>query len=416
MKVSVRFSLVSGKQSDLPIRIRVSYDGLRLDLRTGFVCPPSAWNDKTMRMLPGTTNRYREKAAMINAKLSDQESCLMRILTRYELEGKVPDADTLKTEFERAQGRVSKKSDPSKQFGALLERYVAEQSKIKGWSSSTVASHIALKKRVNALPLAQKPIEKVSQDDMRAFVDNMLSERMLNTSIVRIVRYINSFLNWCKKKDLYSGHPLEASLKGTGTDNTIYYLEWDEVLRIYDLEGLTGNAATARDMFCLQCFSGLRTSDASSLQWSQIFLDADVPYMLVTTIKTSDNIRIELNDFAIAILRKYVGRGSDAVFPILSLPARNRNLTHIAHLAGIHGTITKVSFSGSTRIETTIDRADAITTHWGRHSFIVHALSIGIAPNIVMSWTGHSNYDAMRPYINIVDKVKIDSMRKFNLR
>ena len=31
-----------------------------------------------------------------------------------------------------------------------------------------------------------------------------------------------------------------------------------------------------------------------------------------------------------------------------------------------------------------------------------------------MKWTGNSNYKAMKPYINIVDSVKADSMTKFN--
>jgi hypothetical protein len=31
-----------------------------------------------------------------------------------------------------------------------------------------------------------------------------------------------------------------------------------------------------------------------------------------------------------------------------------------------------------------------------------------------MSWTGHSDYDSMRPYIKIVDELKNESMRKFD--
>ena len=36
-------------------------------------------------------------------------------------------------------------------------------------------------------------------------------------------------------------------------------------------------------------------------------------------------------------------------------------------------------------------------THTGRRTFIVNALSLGITPNIVMKWTGHSDYKAMKP-------------------
>ena len=50
----------------------------------------------------------------------------------------------------------------------------------------------------------------------------------------------------------------------------------------------------------------------------------------------------------------------------------------------------------------------------GRRTFIVQALSMGISPNIVMKWTGHSDYKAMIPYIDIVDSIKAESMTKFN--
>ena len=31
-----------------------------------------------------------------------------------------------------------------------------------------------------------------------------------------------------------------------------------------------------------------------------------------------------------------------------------------------------------------------------------------------MKWTGHSDYKAMKPYIKIVDKLKVSEMDKFN--
>ena len=45
---------------------------------------------------------------------------------------------------------------------------------------------------------------------------------------------------------------------------------------------------------------------------------------------------------------------------------------------------------------------------------VVNALSLGITPNIVMKWTGHSDYKAMKPYIDIVDSIKASSMTKFD--
>ena len=57
-----------------------------------------------------------------------------------------------------------------------------------------------------------------------------------------------------------------------------------------------------------------------------------------------------------------------------------------------------------------------MTTHVGRKTFICNSLMLGIAPQIVMKWTGHSDYAAMKPYIEIADKAKEDAMSLFDAK
>ena len=40
------------------------------------------------------------------------------------------------------------------------------------------------------------------------------------------------------------------------------------------------------------------------------------------------------------------------------------------------------------------------------------ALSSGIAPQVVMKFTGHADYKFMKPYIDIAEKTKTDAMEK----
>ena len=39
---------------------------------------------------------------------------------------------------------------------------------------------------------------------------------------------------------------------------------------------------------------------------------------------------------------------------------------------------------------------------------------LGISPQIVMKWTGHSDYAAIKPYIAIADSAISDTMDKFD--
>ena len=46
----------------------------------------------------------------------------------------------------------------------------------------------------------------------------------------------------------------------------------------------------------------------------------------------------------------------------------------------------------------------------GRKTFICFMLSIGIAPQVVMKFTGHCDYKSIKPYIDIAEKAKTDAM------
>ena len=51
-----------------------------------------------------------------------------------------------------------------------------------------------------------------------------------------------------------------------------------------------------------------------------------------------------------------------------------------------------------------------MSTHAGRKTFICFMLSIGVAPQVVMKFTGHADYKSMKPYIDIAEKAKTDAM------
>ena len=70
-------------------------------------------------------------------------------------------------------------------------------------------------------------------------------------------------------------------------------------------------------------------------------------------------------------------------------------------------------YRAGNRVEGTCPKYEMIGTHTGRRTFICFALSSGIPPQVVMKWTGHSDYQAMKPYIAIAEKTKADAMKTF---
>ena len=91
------------------------------------------------------------------------------------------------------------------------------------------------------------------------------------------------------------------------------------------------------------------------------------------------------------------------------------DIKELCKLAGINEEIRVTTYKGNVRTDKIQPKWELVGTHTGRRTFIVNALSLGITPNIVMKWTGHSDYKAMKPYIGIVDSIKANEMTKLDM-
>lgn len=69
-------------------------------------------------------------------------------------------------------------------------------------------------------------------------------------------------------------------------------------------------------------------------------------------------------------------------------------------------------FIGSRKMDNVAFGQDIIGvgTHAGRKTFICFALSNGVPPDVVMKFTGHSDYKSMKPYIDITESAKRDAI------
>ncbi len=117
-----------------------------------------------------------------------------------------------------------------------------------------------------------------------------------------------------------------------------------------------------------------------------------------------------------AILNKYADLHlpGKAVMPVISNQNMNDHLKEICKRAGIDEPIKLTHFEGQKRVDEVKPKYELISTHAARRTFICTALAKGIPPSVVMKWTGHSDYKAMKPYIDIADEVRSSYMKKFD--
>ncbi|KAA6307470.1 Tyrosine recombinase XerC, partial [termite gut metagenome] len=144
--------------------------------------------------------------------------------------------------------------------------------------------------------------------------------------------------------------------------------------------------------------------------------DVKSGHIEVTTVKTADSLTIELNNHSKTILDKYKDTifEDDKALPVISNQKMNDYLKELAELAQINEPVRETYYKGNERIDEVTPKYALLGTHAGRRTFICNALSLGIPAQVVMKWTGHSDYKAMKPYIDIADDIKASAMDKFN--
>ena len=89
-------------------------------------------------------------------------------------------------------------------------------------------------------------------------------------------------------------------------------------------------------------------------------------------------------------------------------------LKELGELAEINEPVRETYYKGNERIDEVTPKYALLSTHAGRRTFICNALALGIPAQVIMKWTGHSDYKAMKPYIDIADDIKANAMNKFN--
>ncbi len=198
------------------------------------------------------------------------------------------------------------------------------------------------------------------------------------------------------------------------SEKKVIFLDWDELMKVYNFKFPPKKQylERVRDSFCFCCFTSLRYSDLVKLTRTNVHKD----YLNITTVKTRDSLKIELNDYSREILKKYENEElpNNLALLVISNQKMNDYLKEIGEMCEINTLITVTYFIGTERYDDVYPKYALLSTHAGRRTFICNALILGIPPNVVMKWTGHNDYKSMQPYIDIADNAKKEAMQLFN--
>lgn len=423
IKRNIVFALESRKKEgkaiieNVPIRMRVIYNGQRIEFTTGYRIDVTKWDNAKQRVKNGCTNKLQQSASEINSDLLKYYSDIQDIFKEFEVSDISPSSEQLKKAFNNKYNKNTSKESVNTEvsFWNIFDEFVRENGAQNNWTDATYEKFATTKKHLEVFDLGLT-FDALNENKLTEYVIYLRDKKNLrNSTIGKQMGFLKWFLRWGKKKGYNKNLAFETfSPKLKTTQKKVIFLTWSELtqLREYNIPQPKQYLERVRDVFLFQCFTGLRYSDVFNLKRS----DIKENHLEITTVKTADSLIIELNNHSKAILEKYndIHFEYDKVLPVITNQKMNDYLKELAELAGIDEPIRETYYKGNERIDVVTPKYALLGTHAGRRTFICNALSLGIPAQVVMKWTGHSDYKAMKPYVDIADEIRANAMDKFN--
>lgn len=425
----------------VPIRMRVSFNGQRVEMTTGMRFDEDVWNDilllgdkQKSRNVP-VSRRHRIDAVLseydtdirsIHKQLRELESRVDGVFHVFDALGKTPSVDDFKGLYDKKIGitldgnnniiPTNNASAKTAAFWAAYDKFVSIKSIECNWGLAYIEKYDKLKKTLSAFR------KDISFD---TFTDRGITDFIIflythdgnsNSTVSKKWSEVKRFLKWSYEKH-YSSNPAASTYELHMKENSmpVIYLTTEELqlLKEYELPDNCTGQELSRDIFLFCCFTGMRYSDAANLKWENV----NEELIEFVTIKNNKRLRVDLNDHSKGILEKYrlvMKESKGKVFPYRSDQQVNNDLKKLCRKIGLNEPVNIVRYYGNKRHTTTMKKCDAISTHAGRRTFICLAIELGILPVVIREWTGHSTDKAMKPYISVTNKKKAREMSKFD--
>ena len=457
MKVQFMLYKTTNKAGEKPIRVSISTQGVRYITTIGYCVKEDKWNKGKQEVKEGFVSKAGDDWNIINGRISDIKSYFSKYDLRHP---EKPTLDDLKEAFEKAVNR-SKVSvagalnqQTEEQTDAAMEaveeeglgegeqitpavtfvdQFIKEESSVKEWSLETYKMVKSLKHHLEKFN-KKAGLDFFNRKGLEKFLVYLRAKAKLEeSSVEKVYKNLTWFLRWAIRnkytevRDAMDYQPVFKKVKKpvifltkeeldtvfkykiprTGKDVKLKTYEGVEYEKtVMDASGME----RARDLFCFCAFTSLRYSDVVEVRR----VDIQDGVLNITTQKTHDRLPIVLHKNAIAILDKYKKENfpGGRALPYMTNQQMNRCLKNLCEFCGINQPYTITYYKNGTRHDDVYPKYELIGTHAGRKTFICFALSNGIAPDVVMKFTGHCDYKSMKPYIDITEDAKKDAIKK----
>lgn len=403
------------------IRIRWNAKKSEISFSLGYKVEPEKWDSSKQLVKANTTFKDGKKtiyAKEINAAIRNALSIIVEVFDDFNRLSIVPDKNELKNKLSEnlnyysCKGSSSDEKNNDSLFEDAFAFFMMERPKEGSFGSTTPHKYKQMHDQVLSCRMGLTLLQ-IDQKFMNRLVVWYVDNDYCNRTINKQIKMLKSCLRWLGRNGYtINKDALEFKPKLKVIPKTVTYLKYNELIHFmnYTFPEEQNYLTKARDMFCFMCFTSLRYSDLAALKHSHI-VDSQIEMF---SEKTDGKLIIPLIDQAKQIIEKYSWYKGDTVFPVPSNQKLNDYLKEAAEIAGLDRIVSQSYFKGNDRYEKTSYFYEQISCHDARRTFVVCSLSLGIPMTIVMRSTGHSDYESMKPYIEVLNETQRIEMEKWN--
>jgi integrase len=378
-------------KKEAPIIIRLKLHGKTRDISSGLRVRPNQWDSKF-----GAVKGTGESAKQTNKLLNASRARLLNIFTQLNYAGN-PSLDDLLDEF---HGKRQSKDYYLLQLVTEHNDHIKKRIGID-YTESTFEKYQAMELRVTQYVkehLEKKDISLKQLD--RKFIANFflyLKEVHHNqhNSATKTTKNLKRVLSYAAEQGYIENNPFNGYHCGyKETPRTVLTME--ELQRIEQKSFSMYRLELAKDLFLLQCYTGLSYVDLASLKWKNIVKGSDDIFWLeIVRQKTGSTTQIPLFPVALKIISKYNNleqyQPDNSLLPAYCIQKTNAYLKEIADICEINKTL---------------------TTHAGRRTFASTVmLNNGVRIEAVSRMLAHSSIRITQQYAKVYDKHLLDQTK-----
>jgi site-specific recombinase XerD len=376
------------KENKYPIYIRIRVDKNKMEYPSGQYVKSDHWDDKMQKAIKC------KEASTVNGMLDTAKANINQAVSQLYMSKAEVSLDNIRLllKGEAVEERHTF-IQVAKEHNLNFEKQVG-----KKYSQGSYKNYkTTLKYLIEFVPLysGKKDIDlkSVNYRFCEAYFSYLTTEKKCHVNGAnKQIQRLKKIINYAIRSEYLQNNPMaNYSIEFTPVNKVA--LTMGEINKLAGLELQRQVLKDVRDVFLLQCYTGLSYSDIKQL--SKIHISAGengALWIRMKRQKTNVSFGVPLLPAALLILDKFMtDAGQDTpLMPVISNQKMNENLKVLQELAGI---------------------SKNLTTHLARHSFAsTITLNNGVPITTVSRMLGHTKISTTQIYSKLVDKTIGDDM------